>query len=220
MGVEEDKKQKIVRLIKESANKEEEVAKSPKVMRHKIIRTSNTVQTQGDVRIGGNAGTTFIVNGPLYMGTPLQEPSPALVPVADRPVVIKRINDRQVNQLHKLKDDIVALEPEPDKEEASIVVWRTLNRAMDVDAMQDIPAEKFAHAKNYLTSWLNRLKRERAQEQITDLRAEIIADTVNETLETKVARYIASHWPGQTVETLDDVDALARVKRYLGALTR
>ena len=123
MGVEEEKKKKIVRLIKTSAKKDEQV--KPKT-------GTATALGHGNIQIGGNAGTTIVYNGPVFVGT---EP-----PTAQEKTKTG-ISNHQAAQLHKLKDEIVSLETEPDKVEAAKNVWRSLNHKMQVETMRDIPAE-------------------------------------------------------------------------------
>jgi len=162
----------------------------------------------GSTAMGNGVGNTVIVTGTVNVVSntrpPRRKPAPTDAEFID-PATIKR--------LHELKDEIVALELDTDKQMVARKVWKTLTGAMHVASMRQIPATKSAAAESYLKGWVSRLKRDEVRHEIR----EAVSSTEQM---AKLEAYVADHWPGKTLDTLPSMDALTRTRRFLAVLKK
>jgi hypothetical protein len=140
MSKEDDKKNNVIQLFKEATT-----PIKPRTPRKKT--TSPTIQVNGNhAQIAGrdinHHHTEKVINKTVVK--PQQG--------------IEHINEGQVAELHRLKDEIIRLENIIKKSPITYQgIWSALNKHMRVGAMRMIPIEKFPKAQKYLREWIGRL---------------------------------------------------------------
>lgn len=209
---EEEKKAKIVKLIKEASDVAE---KSPRRSRKKpdppasiIIKTGN-----GD---GNGIGNTIIKTERVTHRT-VATPKPG----------DEHITEAQVRKLHDLKDDILKLEAAGKKNPATPQrVWAALNKAMGVGAMRMIPAAKYRAAEKYLQTWIGRLMngkavQKKAASTVESKRIAYIQVNIKKLdIEERVRDYMEKHYQVRSLKDLPDPASLERVYRYVAGIKK
>lgn len=209
---EEEKKNKIVKLIKEASDGEK---KSPRRPRKKpdtpasiIVKTGN-----GD---GNGIGNTIIKTERITHRT-VATPKPG----------DEHITEEQVRKLHDLKDDILKLEAAGKKNPATPQrVWAALNKAMGVGAMRMIPAAKYRAAEKYLQTWIGRLMdgkavQKKAASTVESKRIAFIQTNMKKLdIEERVRNYMEKHYQVRSLKELPNLAALERVYRYVAGIKK
>lgn len=207
---EEEKKDKIVKLIKDAAS---EGKKPPRRPRKKPDPPFSITVKAGDGD-GNGIGNTIIKTERVTHKT-IATPKPGE----------EHITEAQVRKLHDLKDDILKLEAAGKKNPATPQrVWAALNKAMGVGAMRMIPAAKYRAAEKYLQTWVGRLMdgkavQKKAAGTVESKRITFIQTNMKKLdIEERVRDYMEKHYQVRSLKELPDMAALERVYRYVAGI--
>lgn len=199
----ESSKDKVVRLIKESAKP----ARKPRA------KPLSGVLVSGDRNVVGNHNT--VIHTEKIVRKTVAKPVPGE----------EHITETQVARLHALKDEILKLEAATKNDPATPMrVWSALNTKMGVGAMRMIPTAKFKAAEKYLLTWIGQLMdRPAAQKKAPDTvkkRRIAYIQTNMKALdcEMKVRDYMEKHFCVRSLTELPTLAALERVYRYVASL--
>lgn len=209
---EEEKKDKIVKLIKDAADEGKKPLRRP---RKKPDLPFSITVTAGDGD-GNGIGNTVIKTERVTHRT-VATPKPGE----------EHITEAQVRELHDLKDDILKLEAAGKKNPATPQrVWAALNKAMGVGAMRMIPASKFGAAKKYLQTWIGRLMdgkavQKKAASTVESKRIAYIQTNMKKLdIEERVRDYMEKNYQVRSLKDLPDMAALERVYRYVAGIKK
>lgn len=209
---EEEKKAKIVKLIKDAAG---EGKKPPRHPRKKPDLPFSITVNAGDGD-GNGIGNTIIKTERVTHKT-LATPKPG----------DEHITEDQVRKLHDLKDDILKLEAAGKRNPATPQrVWAALNKAMGVGAMRMIPAAKYRAAEKYLQTWIGRLMdgkavQKKAASTVESKRIAFIQTNMKKLdIEERVRDYMEKHYQVRSLKELPDLAALERVYRYVAGIKK
>ena len=209
---EEEKKAKIVKLIKDAAG---EGKKPPRRPRKKPEPPASITINAGDGD-GNGIGNTIIKTERVTHKT-VAKPNPGA----------EHITEVQVRKLHDLKDDILKLEAAGKKDPATPQrVWAALNKAMGVGAMRMIPAGKYRAAEKYLQTWIGRLMdgkavQKKAADTVESKRITFIQTNMKKLdIEERVRDYMEKHYQVRSLKDLPDLAALKRVYDYVAGIKK
>lgn len=209
---EEEKKAKIVKLIKEASDV---AKKSPRRSRKKADPPASIIVKAGNGD-GNGIGNTIIKTERVTHKT-VATPKPG----------DEHITEEQVRKLHDLKDEILKLERLGKRDPATAQrVWAALNKAMGVGAMRMIPAAKFRAAEKYLQSWIGRLMdgktvQKKAAGAVESRRIAYIQTNMKKLdIEERVRDYMEKHFQVRSLKDLPDPSAMERVYRYVASVKR
>lgn len=209
---EEEKKDRIVKLIRESAGEEK---KPPRRPRKKPESPASIIINAGNG--DGNGIGNTIIKAEHVTNRTVATPKPG----------VEHITEAQVRKLHDLKDDILKLEAVGKKDPATPQrVWAALNKAMGVGAMRMIPATKYRAAETYLNKWIGRLMdgkavQKKAAGAVESKRITFIQTNMKKLdIENRVRDYMEKHYQVRSLKELPDAAAMERVYRYVSGLKK
>lgn len=204
---EEEKKAKVVKLIKDAAKP----AVKPRRNRSAVV--VNIKAGNGD---GNGIGNTIIKTEKVVSKT-IATPQPGA----------EHITETQVRRLHDLKDEILRLEALAKRDPATPQrVWASLNKKMGVGSMRMIPVTKFKAAEKYLLTWIGQLAdRPTVQKKAPDIIAKryiafIQTNMKKLNVEERVRNYMEEKFGTRSLKDLSGLPDLERVYRYVGGLKR
>jgi len=204
----DDKKAKVIDLIKASAKK-------PANPRHKAVSAIRVDIRAGDGD-GNGIGNTIIKTERVVTRT-IATPQPG----------VEHITESQVARLHALKDEIIKLEALAKRDPATPQrVWAALNRKMKVGSMRMIPSAKFRVAVTFLQTWLGQLTdrpavQKKAPDAVAKRRIAYIQTNMKKLdCETRVRDYMEKHFGVRSLTELPDAAAMERVYRYVASIKK